>query len=431
MPDSQSTSEDHYREYSSLAWLVWGLAAAYFFADYFARVSPGVMTAQLQQAFDVSAAGLGSLSAFFYYPYLLMQIPVGLIVDRKSIRGILTVMALLTALGCIVFGLADHLYVGFVGRLLIGFSAAFAFVSALRLAAAWFPASRLGLLAGLTQALGMLGAAVGEAPVSLMVSSIGWRETMGVMASVFVVLAVLIYRYIQDRPPHQRAQVKHPSLQLSIGLSLKYVLSNPRTWYNACFAGLVFAPTAVIGEFWGPAFLQFGRGFSAHAAAFANGLIFIGWGIGGPLTGWLSDRLGKRKPLMMASAGCGLLITSILIFTPSLSYWHICILLFLYGLTNTGVSLAYAVSTEINPYRVVGASIAFTNMSSVIIGASLLPVVGKLMDSYAYRHHMQDTVLAQMGLNAFQHGLWVLPLCSMLALVCCFFIKETYCRPMK
>lgn len=415
------------KNYLGFAWLVWGLAAAFYFSDYLARVAPGVMHQYLQIDFGINEAGFGILTASFYIPYIFMQIPVGLTVDRLSIRGLLTIMSLITAFGCCVFGLAGGLFIASVGRMLIGFSAAFAFVCSLRLATSWFPPTMLGLLAGLTQSLGMLGAAAGEAPVSFLVSNVGWRHSMLIIAFLFIALAGLLYQFVQDKPGGHRSDA-HPIERLSILQSLKIILSCKQTWLNALYAGFLFGPTAVIGEAIGPAYLQFGRGLGAHAAAFATGLIFIGWGISGPLSGWLSDKMGRRKPMMIISAVCGVILTSIFVFSPSLSQNYAYVVFFIFGLTNTGVAIAYAVSTELHDRNVVGTSIAFTNMISIFVGALLQPLVGRLVDMVAgARAYNVESLL----LSDFQAGLKILPLCSLVALILAFTVKETYCKPVK
>ncbi|ASQ44914.1 MFS transporter [Legionella clemsonensis] len=409
------------------AWIVWGLAAAFYFSDYMARVAPGVMHRSLQIAFGINEAGFGILTASFYFPYILMQIPVGLTVDRVSIRAILTVMSLITALGCGVFGLADGLAMASVGRMLIGFSAAFAFVSALRLATSWFPPAMLGLLAGLTQALGMLGAAAGEAPVSFLVANVGWRHSMLIIAFLFIALAGLLYQFVQDKPGIKRHEMKSAP-GISILNSLRIVLSHRQIWINALYAGFLFGPTAVIGEAIGPAYLQYGRGLTAHAAAFATGLIFIGWGISGPLSGWLSDKMGRRKPLMIFSAISGVILTSLFVFYPTMDQTFAYFIFFIFGVTNTGVAIAYAVSTEICENNVVGTGIAFTNMISIFVGALMQPLVGRLVDltagSRAYN-------LEALLLSDFQAGLKILPLCSLVALILALMVKETYCQPIR
>lgn len=419
--------EGHHKNYWAFAWLVWGLATAFYFSDYMARVAPGVMHRYLQIDFGINEAGFGILTASFYIPYILMQIPVGLTVDRLSIRWLLTTMSLITAFGCCVFGLADGLFTASIGRMLIGFSAAFAFVCSLRLATSWFPPTMLGLLAGLTQSLGMLGAAAGEAPVSFLVSLLGWRHSMLIIAFLFITLAGLLYQFIRDKPGIQHKEM-HVSEPISIFQSLKIILSSRQTWLNALYAGFLFGPTAVIGESIGPAYLQFGRGLGMHAAAFATGLIFIGWGISGPLSGWLSDRIGRRKPIMILSAAFGIVFTSLFVFYPSLSQTSAYLLFFAFGLTNTGVAIAYAVSTEIHDRQVIGTSIAFTNMISIFIGALLQPLVGRLVDMVSgTRAYNVESLL----LSDFQAGLKLLPLCSLIALILAFTIKETYCKPLR
>ena len=177
----------------SQAWFVWGLAATFYFSDYLARVSPGVMHRELQADFGINEVGFTTLTAFFYIPYIIMQIPVGLTVDRIKIRYLLTSMSLITAVGCCVFAMSHGLYMASFARVLIGFSAAFAFISALRLATSWFPPEKLGLLAGLTQALGMLGASAGQAPLSFLVTAVGWRESMVIVSGIFIILAVQLH----------------------------------------------------------------------------------------------------------------------------------------------------------------------------------------------------------------------------------------------
>lgn len=409
------------------AWLVWGLATAFYFFDYLARVAPGVMHQYLQIDFSMNEAGFGILTASFYFPYILMQIPVGLTADRVSIRWLLTIMSLITALGCCVFGLANGLLSASIGRMLIGFSAAFAFVCSLRLATSWFPPTMLGLLAGLTQSLGMLGAATGEAPVSFLVGNIGWRHSMLVVAFLFITLAFLLYQFVLDKPGSRNNKIRLTT-QMGILDSLKIVLSNRQTWLNALYAGFLFGPTAVIGESIGPAYLQFGRSLDAHAAAFATGLIFIGWGVSGPLSGWLSDRMGRRKPMMILSAAFGLVLTTLFVFSPHLSQNWTYFLFFAFGITNTGVAIAYAVSTEINQQKVIGTAIAFTNMISILVGALLQPLVGYLVDLASGPRAYNVKMLL---LPDFQAGLKLLPLCSLVALILALTIKETYCKPLR
>jgi len=355
-------------------WLVWGLGASFFFYEYIARVSPSVMAAQLMRDFSANATQLGSLSFFFYLAYLGLQMPVGMLVDRFGVRRLLTAMALLTAVGCVIFAQAQSLAMAEFGRFCIGLGAAFAFVSTLKIAVMWFPAKRVGLLSGLTQAIGMLGASVGEAPTALMIGVVGWRLTTWSMAAVFMLIALLIAIFVRDK---QQTSMQRTHVPMSMLGRLGVVLKNPQTWLNATYAGLVFAPTAAIAELWGPLFLQQSYAISNTVAASAIGCIFLGWGLGGPVAGWVSDRIQKRKPLLIGSAVTGTVLMSCIIFMPHLPIQVLFVLLFLFGVSNTGVAIAYAVAAEVNPRSMSGTSLGFTNLASVIIGAACQPLIGR------------------------------------------------------
>jgi len=398
------------------AWFVWGLAALYYFSDYLARVSPGVIHQDLQSAFSLTEAGFGLMTYAFYLPYIIMQIPVGLLVDRFSIRKLLTCMSLITGLGCVFFGCAQSLMMAVFGRMLIGFSSSCAFIAAMRLATVWFPVSMLGLLAGLTQALGMLGAAAGEAPIAALAKLLGWRSCMLVLAGLFLVLAFVIYTCISEK------KLQTNAAELKILPALQLILKNKQLWCIALYAGCLFGPTAVIGEAYGPALLQYGWGLTATQAANAIGYIFIGWGLGGPIIGWLSDYFETRRPLMIISALCTCLFTLIIVYLPMHNMLLTYGLFFLFGLTNCGVCLAYALASEITHKSAAGLAIALTNMASIFVGATLQPIVGKIIDTTAGLRACNVKLLA---LPDFQHALVLIIVAAGLALLLSLFLKKT------
>ncbi len=415
-----------------LPWVVWGLGAAFFLAEYFARVSTGVMVPDLMRDFHVDALTLGVLSAFFYVTYIAMQLPVGLLVDRFGPHKLLTANSILCGLGCLLFAISPNVSVASLGRLLMGFGAAFAFVGSLKLASVWFPASRFGFLAGLTQALGMFGACIGDAPMAYSVETFGWRQTMLAVALVFVVLAILIGLLVRDMPPAEyeaASQQNRSDRHHDLWQGVVHVFSNVQSWINACYAGMVYAPTAVFAELWGVQFLSETYTLPRQTAAAMVGIIFVGWAVGGPISGWLSDKIGRRLPLMLASSLCGFFILSIVLYADHLPATWLFVLLFIYGMTNTGVATAYAVAAEINPRAIAGTSLALTNMASVIIGSGLQPVVGYLLRQ-RWDHQMLNGAPVYSASN-YQHALMLLPLCSLISALLIFFIHESYGKNLK
>lgn len=418
------------QQHSSMrAWVIWLLGALFFFSMYIPRVATGVITADLMNDFAVSAGAIGTLTSFYFYPYLIIQIPVGILTDRFGPRVLLTIMITLCGVSCLLFAKAQSMAIAEVSRALLGFTAAFAFVGALKLAAEWFSPSKIGLLSGLTQSLGMLGAMVGEHPIALSVETFGWRHTYFGLAAMFFILATFVVLIVRDKPA--KGKSFHVEHQAATGNTLWQescaVMSNPQSWINGLYAGFLFAPTAAFAEQWGNYHLEVTYGLKDGALGIS--LIFAGWAIAGPVLGWLSTKMGRRKPLMQVSALLSCLIFSAILYVP-LSKAQLFGLMFLFGVSNTGVVLAYALATEINPHRVAGTSLAIANMMSILIGAVFQPIIGFLIDFSASARPMIDNQLIHSPADL-QQAMSVLPVCLIVAFILVFFIRETYCQPLE
>lgn len=409
-----------------LPWVIWSLGALLFFSEYAARVAPSVMTKKLQLVFNANAVEIGLLGAFFYYAYVAMQIPVGVLVDRFGAHKLLTVTTLICVIGTVIFALSHNLYTACFARLLIGFGASFAFIGTLKLASVWFPASRLGLLVGMTQSMGMLGAAMGQAPIAFTVSHFGWRGTTLILSGVFLVLALLIGFIVRNHPPGYVVAKPSSKTRTSIWNALAIVLKSRQAWINGLFVGCLYGPTAAFAELWGPRFLHQVYGLNKIHAGFAVSLIYIGWLFGGPLSGWLSDRIGRRKPLMLFSAACCTLLLTAVVYLPHMPLLALEILLFAYGVANFGVATSYTFSSEINPHRIAGTSMAFANMASVAIGSWIfMPLIGWLVDHFS-KHTLTHQIIYTA--HSFRIAFAMLPVCALIALISGLFLKETYCK---
>ncbi|MDO8954733.1 MAG: MFS transporter [Gammaproteobacteria bacterium] len=412
-----------------LPWVIWLLGALFFLAEYFVRISPSVITQNLMSTFHVSAFTLGGLSGFFYYAYISMQIPVGVLVDRFNSKRLLIGANLVCAISCLLFAGMHNIEIGFLSRFLMGLGAAFAFVGTLKLISLWFPPKRFALLAGCTQALGMLGAVIGDAPMSMVFSHFGWRQAMYGISGIFILLALLMLFFIPKKHPFSPAALE--SSPIKVWPSLATVLSNPQTWLNCLFIGLLYAPTACFGELWGVNFISSSQDISTTQAAAEVGFIFIGMAIGCPLLGFLSDRQGKRLMIMRLSCIICFIVMGFIIYHTLLSTRHISasvfsLAFFIYGLANSGIVPSYALSSEINPHKLTGIALGVTNMASVLIGAIFIPLVGWILDTL-----WNGTVLngaRVFTLHDYQIAFILLPLCFVLALISSAFLNETFCQ---
>jgi len=197
-----------------LAWIVWLIAVSYFFYDYVQQVAPSVMTYAWSQSFHVDAASLGTIAAFYFYSYAILQIPIGLTVDHFGPHRPLVIAALISALGCLLLAMATSTSSAEIARLISGAGSGFSFVSCLKLVSNWFPEERFATLVGLTNLVGMLGAVEGEAPLAMAVKHLSWRDTMLMLAIAGAVLAIIILIVVRNHPPGQKSLAEQGKLTL-------------------------------------------------------------------------------------------------------------------------------------------------------------------------------------------------------------------------
>ena len=403
-------------------WIMWGLGAFFYFYEFFLQVSPGVMVPELMQAFSVHAAALGSLAASYFYIYAPMQIPVGLLIDRYGPRRLTTIATALCAIGCLLFGTAKILGMAELGRLFIGFGSAFAVVSCLSIAAAWFPIKRFAFLTGLMVTIGMLGAITAETPLAILVAGTGWRTSMLILALIGAVLSGLMWVFIRDKQTTHMAQVK----ERSFFAGLRYIVKQKQNWLIALYGGLVFAPTSIFGGLWGVPFLMATYHLDRPIAAGIISMLFIGWVVGSPVGGWYSDYIGRRLPPLYAASVGAFVSLALLIYVPNLTLLQLNILLFTFGFFSSAFLPSFSIIREINPPSINGTALGFMNMLNMVGGAAGQPLVGFLLDLF-WQGQMANGTRIYSAAN-FHHALTSLPVMLAISLFIVPLIRETYCK---
>lgn len=409
-------------------WITWFVAALFVLYQFLLQSSTSVMIPCLEVAFKIGADSVGFLSASFFYTYLVMQIPSGILIDRYGARRILTVAVAITAVASLIFARAHHVNTAEFSRLLMGFMSAPAVAATLYVAANWFPPKRFALIAGLTEMLGMLGGALGEAYLAHCVGSFGWRNTMLLCAAAGVVLAIITYVLVRDRPKTV-VQPKHSeeTHHTSVIKGLLLVMKRPQVWLTGLIAGFVFALVSAFAGFWAVPFLEVQYHLTLDKAALGASIIFLGIALGSPLLGWLSDQIGKRKPVIYVSTFICLVLTTISLYIPGMSIGLAFTLLFFVGVSVGSYVIPFAIVREITPALCRGTAMAFTNMMTILIGSPILqPLIGVLLKSQWSGKVVNGVQI--FTVSNYHFALAVLPIMLFLALITLPFVKETYCE---
>lgn len=404
-------------------WLVWTLSACFFFYKYLVQVSPSVMTSDLMHAFNVNATGLGNLSACYFYAYLLMQIPVGILLDKFSLRFLTSCAILVCAISTFVFSQSDSLVLACISRAFIGFGAAFAAVSSFKLATIWFPAHRFALVSGMCMTAAMLGAIGGQLPLSMLVSDHGWRTALKIVGAAGIVLSLLYFILIKDAARKKSNKVSQP---ISILSSLMMIIKSKQAWLLSLYSGLAFAPVSVFGGLWGVPFLEQAHQLTAAHAALAVSWIFVGFAIGAPISGWISDTIQRRKPVMFLGIFMAFLCLLAVLYLPISNMIAICVLLFLFGFGASGFFTSFAMIHDVFPIVLAATVLGFMNTFDSICEALFEPLVGVVLD-LTWAGTIANGVHVY-SLGAYKLALGLLPACMFIALLLLTLIKETYCN---
>lgn len=398
-------------------WFVVILASCMLFYKYLLQVFPSVITDHLMRDFQLTGSGLGNLAACFFYSYLIAQLFSGYLIDRFNFKLIITISMLISASGAWLFASTDQFSLATLGRALMGTGAAFATVGYMKTAAIYFPPQRFGFVSGLLTIGVMLGAVFGEAPLSVVIKSVGWHQALYGIAIAGAVIAALFMLCIRTKPTSQLATATTPR---PITLrDLGALLKNKINWYLAFYSGLAFAPLAVFGGLWGTPFVVKAYHLNETTAAFYVSMVYVGFGLGGPLFGYLEERFQQRFALMLSGLVLSLLCLLIMIYgIPGTRGLLIATILF--GLGTGAFMLGFAVGKDANPIHIAATVIAFINSGDAVCGALSEPLIGRILDAY----NTDPLIPMHFSLHAYHMALITLPVELILGLVLLLRIRQ-------
>jgi len=420
-----------------LRWTAFGLVGAAYVLSFFHRIAPAAIAGELRRAFDASGAELGALAATYFSVYTVMQVPTGVLVDALGPRRIVALGGVVAGLGSMAFGAAGSLGVASLGRAAVGLGVSVTFIALLKLVAAWFHEREFATLSGLVMFMGNLGAVLSAAPLAWAVTLTSWRNVFVGIGLSSLAGATVTWFLVRDRPedaglPSMReleGKSSHPSHPGRWYRGLWLVAGNPATWpgffVNMGLGGTYLA----FAGLWAVPFLTEAHGMSRAVATWHTSLLLACFALSSLATGRLSDRMGRRRPLML---GLGLLY--LLCWLPWLAgaplpLWASLALFGLMGASATGFTLSWASVKELNPPALSGTAMAVVN-AGVFLGPTIYqPLVGWVLDRGAAARRAASVAGAPAyAPEDFRRGLWVLAAFALMGLLAALLVRETHGR---
>jgi MFS family permease len=360
---------------------MWSIPALIFLIAFLHRAAPGVFAKDLMQAFHATGAVIGLLSAMYFYSYAGFMVPGGVLIDSLGPRWVIAGGGAVMGLGSLAMGTASSPAALFGGRLLVGLGAAVTFTGALKIAASWFPPSHFGTMSAVTATVGVLGALVGSAPLAALAEAVSWRGALVVIGAVTLASAALCAALVRDAPVRSAGATGAASLREVLDGTLR-VLRNPYTWPPfLCF----FFLYASIGNFflWSVPFLRDVYGLTTTRAALYASWPSMALLVSGPLTGYLSDRVLRRRKLPYVTLVIGLFLVwlAFVVTLGALPLAGVCLLFFLMGVVGSAFMLTWPLGREVNPPALAGIAVAVANLGGFVGAALTQGPIGAILDA--------------------------------------------------
>jgi len=347
--------------------IAWGIGCVFYFLEYVSRSSPAVMITQLSAALSVTNLRVSSILGTYYYTYSLTSLVAGILLDRFGGKKPIAAGAAILCAGCLMFAM-PHIYAAESGRLLQGAGSAFAFTGCAYLAAHGFDSKRMATAIGITQCVGMLGGAAGQFVAGPLIHSGLSISTFWIIIGVTcAVVSSLIFLVTpsEDKVTERRAPLSNVLAPYGI------VFTNRQSYLSGLISGLLFAPTTIFAMTWGVSFLQEDRLVPYNLAVISCSMVPMGWVIGCPLLGWISDKIGHRKPVLAGGILLMMISFSAFIFLPEIV--PPVVSMFIFGVASGAAMIPYTIIKEANPDNVKGSATGGINFLTFIITAIIGP----------------------------------------------------------
>jgi len=395
------------------ATVVWLLTAVFYFYQYAMRSAPAVMMPQLSEAFGVSAIGVASIVGLFYYGYSPFSLVAGAAMDRLGPRRLVPFAAVIVGIGALLFA-TGNTEAASAGRFMQGAGGVFALVGAIYVATKNFPASKAATLIGVTQMFGMAGGSAGQFVVGPIIGrGVPWSTFWLAMGVAGLAIGILLFFLI---PAEQGTEQPAGGLKI-VARAFGTGFRNPQSILCGLIAGLLFIPTTIFDMIWGVRYLQEAHGLDYGSAVMRSAAVPFGWIIGCPLLGFISDRIGRRKPVIIGSAVVLLACLAWILF-GKIGVFPPYVIGLVAGLASGAAMLPYTVIKEANPPQFGGTATGVVNFLNFTFSALLGPVFGWILVRVSGG-------AAQMQLSHYQRAFMPLLFGVAIAIILALILKET------
>ena len=389
----------------------------YLFA-YVIRVEPSVIAKSLINEFGITSSIIGFLGSVAYIPYVVMQIPCGVIADKLGTKKVVAISCAICSIGAFIFGSANSVFQLEVGRFFIGLATASAFLCCGKVATEFFDRRKYAMFVGIAMCMGCLGGIAGSSPTAYLVSQFGWRVATYVIASFGAILAIFATIFMKQAP-----KIQPTNEETHILTGLKIIARNPRAWVLGFFGAMTYLPLSALAELWVVPFMEQKFGISTTKAAVSSIIIFVGFAAGSVIAAWIAEKINSyKKTIIIFTLGTAIFF-SIAIYNDGIGFMTCLLVLFIGSICAGANNLSFPIAYSLVPHEYCGTSGGFNNTLIMSSGIMFQPLLGKVLD-IARNGLVDDAGNPMYTIDMYRNAFIAVVIGLFLALIAAFFIND-------
>ena len=345
-------------------------------ASQFHRAALGVIGPELARDLGAGPGLLGAANGAFFLALLVLQIPVGLALDRIGPRRTVAALSLPAAAGALAQGLAPDAGFFLAGRFLLGLGCAASFMASVVLCARWHAGEGLTTALARVFAFSQLGILLAGAPFAWVAAAVGWRGAYILSAGLTLGLTMLWWAWVRDDPPDRPATVR-PRESLAGALRGQLTVWKTPGLLPVLAMHLVgYAAMATVLAVWAGPYLSEVHGLAPGPRGLVLGAMGLALVLGLLCVGPLEQRLNTRKWLVATMAGGAVLVLLALALWPRAPLPVAAGLLVLLCLLSCYPVVVVAQGRSLFPDHLVGRGATTVNLAQTLGSAALPAATG-------------------------------------------------------
>ena len=389
------------------------LGTVFYCYIYYLRIIPSVLRPELKLMHNIGEAGFGFLVSLYYWAYLPLQIPAGLLMDIFGVKKILTTACIVCAIGTCLF-INNNLLIVQIGRFLVGCGSAFAYVGVLKLSNEWLPKKMFAFMVGLCASLGMLGAIIGQIFITKYILVFSWQGLILISALFGAFLSIILWCFIKNRDPIVKGLALH-IISNKLQKELIELVKSPGLWLIGLISSLMLVILTVFVDTWAVSFLVV-KGINESNAVISSSMVYLGFSVGAPLWGILSILIFNRKTVVIVGCIVTAILISIILYVEINIQW-MNVYMFLLGLFASTECLVFALTNHLASKEIIGTAFGLVNAIACLSGILLQPIVGLIIDYLVVKYDFLEII-------NFKLALMVLPIALVLSGFLSMFLKN-------